>query len=155
MTSLQLKEYGDKKTRREKMENCVNTNFHWAISHFIVLTCLVSAANINPDSLNYTITELKSSDTTDFSSNSSSMRNQSEVNISYVQSVRFSKRPGLVENLPLLNGLYVGIIGAIAINAILFYFQMWKPMVVEEEEEEVEQMKGEEGEQEVETHFSY
>ena len=57
MTSLQLKEDGDKKTRREKMENCVNTNFYWAISHFIVLTCLVSAANINPDSLNYNITE--------------------------------------------------------------------------------------------------
>ena len=152
LTSLQLKEDGDAKTRREKMENCVNTNFHWAISHFIVLTCLVSAANTDQDSLNYTITELKSSDITNFSSNSS----QSEVNMSYVQSVRFSKRPGLVENLPLLNGLYVGIVSAIAINAILFYFQMWKPMVVvEEEEEEVEQMKDEEGEQEMETHFSY
>ena len=147
LTSFQLNEdSGDLKTRREKMENCVNTNFHWAISHFIVLTCLVIAANTNPDNLNYTITEFKSSDTTDFSSNSSSMRNQSEVNMSYVQSVRFSKRPGLVDNLPLLNGLYVGIVSGIAINAILFYFQMWRPMVAEEKEEEVEQMKDEEGE---------
>ena len=58
--------------------------------------------------------------------------------MSRVQSVQISKRPGLVENLPLLNGLYVGILSAMATNAVLFYFQMWRPMV---EEEEVEQRK--------------
>ena len=141
LTSLQLKEDGKGITQREKLENCVNTNFLWAISHFIVLTCIVSAANSNPDSLNYTITQLNfiSTTTDNFAkflglSENRKMRNQSDINLSRVQSDLFSRRPGLVENenLPLLNGLYVGIFSAMAINGILFYVQIWKPMVEEE-----------------------
>ena len=47
-----------------------------------------------------------------------------------------SKRPGLVDNLPLLNGLFVGVLAAMALNTVLFYWQMWKPMVEEEEAEQ-------------------
>ena len=98
----------------------------WGIFHVIILTSLVAAANSD---LNYTVT-----DDLDLSKKLTE-QNQS---MSRVQSGHISKRPGLVENLPLLNGLYVGILSAMATNAVLFYFQMWRPMV---EEEEVEQRK--------------
>ena len=84
------------------------------------------------NSLNYTVT-----DYLDFSSNHTK-QNQS---ISRLQSVQISKRPGLVENLPLLNSLFVGILCAMATNSILFYFQMWWPMVKEEEVEQSESTK--------------
>ena len=153
MTSLRLKEDG-RATKRQNLESCVFTNLTWGIFHLVVLTSIVSAANSNPDSLNYAVTELDFSNTTgnlEFSTNSS-MQNQSEISPSRVQSVHFSRRPGLVENLPLLNGLYVGIVSAMAINAFLFYFQMWKPMVEEEGESRLttdnQQGDDEEGEQE-------
>ena len=52
-----------------------------------------------------------------------------------------SERSGLVDNLPLLNGLYIGILASMALNAVLFYLQWWKPMQEEEKkmENEVEQ----------------
>ena len=123
LTSLRL-------TKRQKLESCAHTNLTWAIFHSVVLTCIVSAANSNPDSLNYTITEFKffsntTADNLDISNNNNS-------SLSRVQSVQFLRRPGLVENLPLLNGLYIGILIGMAINAVLFYFQLWKPMVEEE-----------------------
>ena len=99
------------------MTTCVYQNLTWGVCHLVVLTCIVGAANSNPDSLNYTITD----------------------NLDLFENIRmhfssdhFSRRPGLVENLPLLNGLYVGILSAMAINGVLFYVQMWKPMVEEE-----------------------
>ena len=92
----------------------------------IILTNLVTAANSNLDSLNYTVTDFSNNDTEQYQS------------MSRVQSARISKRPGLIENLPLLNGLFIGILSSMATNAVLFYFQMWRPMV---EEEEVEQRK--------------
>ena len=45
---------------------------------------------------------------------------------------------GIVDNLRLLNGLFLGILAAMALNAVLFYLQMWKPMVEEEEAEQRE-----------------
>ena len=116
-------------TKRQKMESCLLNNIFWGIFHVIILTSLVTVANSNLDSFNYTVT-----DHLDFSNNGTE-QNQS---MSRVQSVHISKRPGLVENLPLLNGLFVGILSAMATNALLFYFQMWKPMVEEEEMEQRE-----------------
>ena len=128
-TTLQLK--GDSRaTKRQKIESCLLHNIMWGIFHVIILTSLVAAANSDLNSLNYTVT-----DDLDLSKKLTE-QNQS---MSRVQSGHISKRlQGLVENLPLLNGLYVGILSAMATNAVLFYFQMWRPMV---EEEEVEQRK--------------
>jgi len=128
-TTLRLREDSGA-TKRQRMESCVLNNFAWGIFHFVVLTCLVKTANTNPDSLNYTVTNLG------FSINGTIGHRTSDINMdgwmSRTQSSHISKRPGLVDNLPLLNGLYVGILAAMAINATLFYFQMWKPMVEEE-----------------------
>ena len=118
----------------------VRNDIIWGFSNLIVLTSSVIAANINPDSLNYTVTDLGFLNYLEFSNNST-MQNESDINISRIQSSQISKRPGLVDNLPLLNGLYVGILAAMAINATLFYFQMWKPL---EEEELVEQRTSDE-----------
>ena len=52
----------------------------------------------------------------------------------------FNKIPGLVDNLPLLNGLFGGILATMALNASLFYLQVWIPM---EEEEEAEKRESE------------
>ena len=116
-TSLRL-EADRTATKRQNMEICVRNDSIGGIFHLIV--CLVGVANVNSDSLNYTVTNFNT--------------------IVSVQSNHISKRPGLVDNLPLFNGLYVGILAAMAINAVLFYFQMWKPMV---EEEEAEQRRSE------------
>ena len=113
-------------TKRQKMKSCLFHNIIWGIFYVIILTNLVTAANSNLDSLNYTVTDFSNNDTEQYQS------------MSRVQSARISKRPGLIENLPLLNGLFIGILSSMATNAVLFYFQMWRPMV---EEEEVEQRK--------------
>ena len=42
----------------------------------------------------------------------------------------------LAQNLLLLNGLYVGILCTMALHAVLFYFQVWKPFKEEEDEDE-------------------
>ena len=47
-----------------------------------------------------------------------------------------SQRSSLVDDLPLLNGLYIGILASMAVNAVLFYLQWWKP--AQEEEKEME-----------------
>ena len=119
LTSLQLKKDG-RATKRQNLTTCVYQNLTWGVCHLVVLTCIVGAANSNPDSLNYTIT-----DNLDLFEN--------------ISSDHFSRRPGLVDNLPLLNGLYVGILSAMAINGVLFYVQMWKPM--EEEEKLIVEME--------------
>ena len=40
----------------------------------------------------------------------------------------------LVQNLPLLNGLYENILCIMALHAVLFYFQTWIPFKAKEEE---------------------
>ena len=40
-----------------------------------------------------------------------------------------------MENLPLLNGLYSVVVATMVINAVLFYFQLWKPIVEEEQQQ--------------------
>ena len=131
-TTLQVK--GDSRaTKRQKMESCLFYNIILGICHVIILTSVVTVANSDLDSFNFTVTGLD----LDFSNNAT----EQAQTMSRVQSFHISKRPGLVENLPLLNGLFVGFLSAMATNAILFYFQMWRPMV---EEEEVEQRESSE-----------
>ena len=137
-TSLQLKEDG---TEREKLENCVNTNFHWAISHLIVLTSIVAAANVSLDSFTYEKNNFNLPNATGDhlllkdNNNNNTMINQSDIDVLHsTPAVQIRARPSLVENLPLLNGLYIVILAAMVINAVLFYVQMWKPMVQEEEQ---------------------
>ena len=124
ITSLRL-EADRKATNRQNTESCVCHDIIWGISYLIVLTSLVGAANIHPDSLNYTVTDL-------------GFLNYLDINISSVQSSHISKRPGLVDNLPLLNASFGGILLTMALNASLFYLQIWKPMVQEEEAEQRE-----------------
>ena len=137
-TSLQLKEDG---TEREKLENCVNTNFHWAISHLIVLTSIVAAANVSLDSFTYEKNNFNLPNATGNhlllkdNNNNNTMINQSDIDVLHsTPAVQIRARPSLVENLPLLNGLYIVILAAMVINAVLFYVQMWKPMAQEEEQ---------------------
>ena len=66
---------------------------------------------------------------------------------SFFDGYQLSSR-ALVQNLPLLNGLYVGILVTIVLHASLFYWQKWKPFKDNEEKEEKEREK--EGEEEVE-----
>ena len=105
-TTLQVK--GDSRaTKRQKMKSCLLHNIIWGIFYVIILTNLVTAANSNLDSLNYTVTDFSNNDTEQYQS------------MSRVQSARISKRPGLIENLPLLNGLFIGILSSLATNAVL------------------------------------
>ena len=90
------------------------------ICHLIVVTSLVIAANVDQDCLNY--------NPWDFSGPGS----KSTTTVTSTG----SQRSGLVDNLPLLNGLYIGILAAMAVNAVLFYLQWWKP--AQEEEKEME-----------------
>ena len=59
---------------------------------------------------------------------------------SFFDSYKLSSR-ALVQNLPLLNGLYVGVLVAIALHAGLFYWQMWKPFKNYKDDEEENQLK--------------
>ena len=134
-TSLQFKEDG---TEREKLENCVNTNFHWAISHLIVLTSIVAAANVSLDSFTHDSNNFNLPNATGdhlLLKDNNTMVNQSDIDVLHsTPAVQIRARPSLVENLPLLNGLYIVTLAAIVINAVLFYVQMWKPMAQEEEQ---------------------
>ena len=142
-TSLQLV-VDSKLTKRQNMESCVSKDIFWGFSHLIVLTSLVGFANINPDSLNFTVTDFFKKTF----ENNVIMQTLFPVPTEHWalpslsssdQSYRHMfKRPGLVDNLPLLNGLYIGVLAAMALSAVLFYFQMWKPMVEEEEAEQRE-----------------
>ena len=70
-------------TKRQKTESCLLNNIFWGIFHVIILTSLVTVANSNLDSFNYTVT-----DHLDFSNNGTE-QNQS---LSRVQSFHISKR---------------------------------------------------------------
>ena len=63
--------------------------------------------------------------------------NTSDVDVmARIQSSDISMRPGLVDNLPFLNGLYTVVVAIMVINAVLFYFQLWRPMVGEEKKQQ-------------------
>ena len=127
-TSLRL-EVDSKLTKRQNMEICVSKEIIWGIYHLIILTSLVGAANINPDSLNFSVT--------DFWNAFRNLKMKFDKNFKSSRHIP-TQRPSLVDNLPLLNGLYIGVLAAMALSAVLFYFQMWKPMVEEEEAEQRE-----------------
>ena len=52
---------------------------------------------------------------------------------SFFDGYKLSSR-ALAQNLPLLNGLYVGILFSMVPHIVLLYFQMWKPFKANEEE---------------------
>ena len=68
---------------------------------------------------------------------------------SFFDSYKLSSR-ALVQNLPLLNRLYVSILVSIALHISLFYWQIWKQFIDNEEKEEMEREKEKEGEEETE-----
>ena len=112
-------------TIKQKIESCLHNNLIVGIFHLLVVTGVVIAANVDQDCLNY--------NPWDFSGPGS----KSTTTVTSTG----SQRSGLVDNLPLLNGLYIGILASMALNAVLFYLQWWKPMQEEEKkmENEVEQ----------------
>ena len=61
---------------------------------------------------------------------------------SFFDGYKLSSR-SLVQNPPLLNGLYVGILVAIALHAGLFYWQMWKPFNDNKDDEEENELNEE------------
>merc|ERR1711973_416906 len=134
------------KTEKQRMTNCVFNNLVWICTHIIVLTGLVVAANCYPDTYVYNWGDLFWQDE---STNNTSLpltnTNNSSINAttfngttdepssigdhvlhSFFDGYQLSSR-ALVQNLPLLNGLYVGVLVAIVLHAGLFYWQMWKP----------------------------
>ena len=123
-------------SKSQNMKTAVYTNATVGICLLVVLTSLVGISNNNPDSLNYAITEFKflnSIDSCDVA-NSGLTQKQSNVNMSRTGPSHISKRPGLGENLPLLNGLYTVVVATMVINAVLFYFQLWKPIEQQQSE---------------------
>ena len=69
---------------------------------------------------------------------------------SFSDSYKLSSR-ALVQNLPLLNGLYVGVLVAIAMHAGLFYWQMWKPFTNNKDDEEENELEEKEDAEEMTT----
>ena len=130
--------------------------------HTIVLTGLVFTANNYPDTYVYNWGDLFWQDE---STNNTSLpltnTNNSSINAttfnstmdepssigdhvlhSFFGSYKLSSR-ALVQNLPLLNGLYVGVLVAIALHAGLFYWQMWKPFNDNKDDEEENELNEE------------
>ena len=141
MTTLHLN-LDNSATKSQNLKTAVYTNATVGICLLVlvVLTSLVGIFNTNPDRLNCAITEFKflnSIDSCDLA-NSGLTQNQSNVNMSRSGPSHISKRPGIMENLPLLNGLYTVVVATMVINAVLFYFQLWKPIVEEEEQQQSE-----------------
>jgi len=96
------------------------------------LTSLVVALNLDKDCLNYNPWDFSGSNDTLDSQVDTFLRGNTQQQLFGIG----SQRSGLVDNLPLLNGLYIGILASMALNAVLFYLQWWKP--VQEEEKEME-----------------
>ena len=86
----------------------------------------------DPEYLDYDNTNFSNLFASDDMDNSSRMRNQFRVDYPLTKSAQISERPGTIDNLPPLNGLYIGLLVVMAIHAILFYIQLWKPMTVQE-----------------------
>ena len=125
------------KTKKQRMTNCIFNNLVWICVHTSVLTGLVVAANCYPDTYIYNWGDLLFNGAMDEQPN---IGNQ--VLHSLFDGYRLSST-ALVQNLPLLNGLYVGILVTMALHASLFYWQLWKPFEEDEEKlkkkEEVEE----------------
>ena len=139
-------------------------------THTIVFTALVVVANCYPDthvynwgdmvwqdestnnnSLPLTNTTKASINATTFNSTMdepSSIGDQ--VLHSFFDSYKLSSR-ALVQNLPLLNGLYVGVLVAIALHAGLFYWQTWKPFKDNKDDKEENELKEREDAEEMRT----
>ena len=133
MTTLQLKGVSTA-TKKDKVESCLRFNIYWGVCHFIVLTSLVVALNFNQDCLNYNPWDFSGSNDTIDSQVDTFLRGNTQQQLFGIG----SQRSGLVDNLPLLNGLYIGILASMALNAVLFYLQWWKPAQEEEKEMESE-----------------
>ena len=126
--------------------------------HTIVLTGLVFTANNYPDTYVYNLGDIlwdieKTSDninktttnSTQAPSNFTNMKGISESPQSFGNAVLHSLFDGynlsstaLVQNLPLLNGLYICILCNIVLHAVLFFFQVWKPFKEDEAESKKE-----------------
>ena len=123
------------------MGNGVYNNKMWICVHTIVLTGLVVAANFFPviyemvkeendvgfnDKTNPKFNSLM----TTFN-NTASQKSQNPVSISesFVEEVQQCQWsfPALLQNIPLLNGLYVGVLCTMVLHIVLFYFQLWQP----------------------------
>ena len=109
-----------------------STTSSGSVIHTLVLTGLVIFANCFPDTYIYNLNDLESE-------NSGEM-----VFGSFFDGYKLSSR-ALAQNLPLLNGLYVGILCTMALHGVLFYFQMWKPFQTEEDKREQEDENEEKG----------
>ena len=112
------------------MENCVFNNIIWICMHTLVLTGLVIFANWFQDTYIYNVSDI-------YNFSDLFWPNKENSASSFFDGYKLSSR-ALAQNLPLLNGLYVGILCTMALHVVLFYFQMWKPFQTEEEEREQE-----------------
>ena len=115
--------------------------------HTIVLTGLVFTANNYPDTYVYNLGDIlwdieetsdsinkTTTNSTQAPSNFTNMKGISESPQSFGNAVLHSlfdsynlSSKALVQNLPLLNGLYICILCNIVLHAVLFFFQVWKP----------------------------
>ena len=157
------------KTMKQRMTNCVFNYIVWICTHAIVLTALVVAANCYPDTYVYNLndlvwedestnnTSLPLTNTTQASINATTFNSTmddpgsigDQVLHSFFDGYQLSSR-ALVQNLPLLNGLYVGILVTIALHGGLFYWQIWKPF---ENNDEVDKKENGEKEEEEKIEF--
>ena len=121
------------------MKNFKLNNIFWMTLHTIVLTSLVVIlANVSPETYIFhwygasTDTFLSTNNKTRSHLNTTnfSLSNPRSTGSHLLQDLfgghKLSSR-ALVQNLPLLNGLYVGILSAMGVHVVLFFFQMWKP----------------------------
>ena len=129
-------------------------------THTIVLTALVVVANCYPDTYvnnwgdlfwedeSTNNTSLPLTNTTQASINATTFNSTMDEPSSIGDHVLHSFFDGyqlssgaLVQDLPLLNGLYVGVFVAIALHTGLFYWQMWKPFKDNKDSEEANELK--------------
>ena len=150
---------------------CPRTTFATLIcTHTIVLTALVVVANCYPDTHVYNWGDMVWQDEST-NNNSLPLTNTTQASInattfnstmddpaslgdqvlhSFFDGYQLSSR-ALVQNLPLLNGLYVGVLVAIALHAGLFYWQMWKPFKDNKDDEEENELEEREDVEEMRT----
>ena len=142
------------KTRRESMRNYLFNTIVLVTVHTIVLTGLVFTANNYPDTYVYNLGDIlwdieetsdninkATTNSTQAPSNFTNMKGIGESPQSFGNAVLHSlfdsynlSSTALVQNLPLLNGLYICILCKIVLHAVLFFFQVWKPFKEDEAE---------------------
>ena len=147
------------KDEKQRMYNYVFNNLVWICTHTIVLTGLIIAANYYPDTVynwrdllwqdeSTNNTSLPLTNTTWASINANTFNGTTDepssigdqVLHSFFDGYQLSSR-ALVQNRPLLNGLYVSVLVAIALHASLFYWHMWKPFKNNKDAEEENELK--------------